>query len=388
MIKIGVMYGGTSVEHEVSIISAVQAMHNLDEEKYDIIPIYMGKDKAWYTGKQLMDIELYKDMDLLKRYANQVVLYKKGNEFVLQKVKGFRRIVNTVDLILPVVHGSGVEDGSIQGFLETIGVPYVGSNVLGSALGQDKVVMKEVMKAHDLPVVPYTVAYDYEMSNIEELEKKVKKVGYPVIIKPANLGSSVGITIAHTKDELETALRDAFVYENKVVIEKKIEQIIEINASVIGNYEYSEVSALEEVMGKDEILSYKDKYMGSSKTKGSKGMASASRIIPARVDEKVTEKIKEYAKETFKALNLSGVARIDFLIDKKTKDIYVNEPNTCPGSLSFYLWEACGKKYPELLDDIINIAIKDFKNKDSKIHSFETNILSCSGLKGCKGIKK
>ena len=388
MIKIGVMYGGTSVEHEVSIISAVQAMHNLDEEKYDIIPIYMGKDKAWYTGKQLMDIELYKDMDLLKRYANQVVLYKKGNEFVLQKVKGFRRIVNTVDLILPVVHGSGVEDGSIQGFLETIGVPYVGSNVLGSALGQDKVVMKEVMKAYDLPVVPYTVAYDYEMSNIEELEKKVKKVGYPVIIKPANLGSSVGITIAHTKDELETALRDAFVYENKVVIEKKIEQIIEINASVIGNYEYSEVSALEEVMGKDEILSYKDKYMGSSKTKGSKGMASASRIIPARVDEKVTEKIKEYAKETFKALNLSGVARIDFLIDKKTKDIYVNEPNTCPGSLSFYLWEACGKKYPELLDDIINIAIKDFKNKDSKIHSFETNILSCSGLKGCKGIKK
>lgn len=388
MIKIGVMYGGTSVEHEVSIISAVQAMHNLDEEKYDIIPIYMGKDKAWYTGKQLMDIELYKDMDLLKRYANQVVLYKKGNEFVLQKVKGFRRIVNTVDLILPVVHGSGVEDGSIQGFLETIGVPYVGSNVLGSALGQDKVVMKEVMKAHDIPVVPYTVAYDYEMSNIEELEKRVKKVGYPVIIKPANLGSSVGITIAHTKDELETALRDAFVYENKVVIEKKIEQIIEINASVIGNYEYSEVSALEEVMGKDEILSYKDKYMGSSKTKGSKGMASASRIIPARVDEKVTEKIKEYAKETFKALNLSGVARIDFLIDKKTKDIYVNEPNTCPGSLSFYLWEACGKKYPELLDDIINIAIKDFKNKDSKIHSFETNILSCSGLKGCKGIKK
>ena len=388
MIKIGVMYGGTSVEHEVSIISAVQAMHNLDEEKYDIIPIYMGKDKVWYTGKQLMDIELYKDMDLLKRYANQVVLYKKGNEFVLQKVKGFRRIVNTVDLILPVVHGSGVEDGSIQGFLETIGVPYVGSNVLGSALGQDKVVMKEVMKAHDIPVVPYTVAYDYEMSNIEELEKKVKKVGYPVIIKPANLGSSVGITIAHTKDELETALRDAFVYENKVVIEKKIEQIIEINASVIGNYEYSEVSALEEVMGKDEILSYKDKYMGSSKTKGSKGMASASRIIPARVDEKVTEKIKEYAKETFKVLNLSGVARIDFLIDKKTKDIYVNEPNTCPGSLSFYLWEACGKKYPELLDDIINIAIKDFKNKDSKIHSFETNILSCSGLKGCKGIKK
>ena len=202
MIKIGVMYGGESVEHEVSIISAVQAMHNLDEEKYDIIPIYMGKDKVWYTGKQLMDIELYKDMDLLKRYAKQVVLYKKGNEFVLQNVKGFRRIVNTVDLILPVVHGSGVEDGSIQGFLETIGIPYVGSDVLGSALGQDKVVMKEVMKAHDLPVVPYTSIYDYEMNSFDEVIKKVRKVGYPVIIKPANLGSSVGITIAHEIDEL------------------------------------------------------------------------------------------------------------------------------------------------------------------------------------------
>ena len=388
MIKIGVMYGGTSVEHEVSIISAVQAMHNLDEEKYDIIPIYMGKDKVWYTGKQLMDIDLYKDMDLLKRYANQVVLYKKENEFVLQKVKGFRRIVNTVDLILPVVHGSGVEDGSIQGFLETIGIPYVGSDVLGSALGQDKVVMKEVMKAHDLPVVPYTCIYDYEMNNFEEVSKKTKKVGYPVIIKPANLGSSVGITIAHETNELENALREAFMYENKVVVEKKIEHITEVNASVIGDYEYSEVSALEEVMGEDEILSYKDKYMGSSKTKASKGMASTSRIIPARIDEKITEKIKEYAKETFKALNLSGVARIDFLIDKKTNDVYVNEPNTCPGSLSFYLWDACGKKYPELLDDIINIAIKDFKNKDSKIHSFETNILSCQGLKGCKGLKK
>ena len=386
MIKRGVMYGGESVEHEVSIISAVQAMHNLDEEKYDIIPIYMGKDKVWYTGKQLMDIELYKDMDLLKRYAKQVVLYKKGNEFVLQNVKGFRRIVNTVDLILPVVHGSGVEDGSIQGFLETIGIPYVGSDVLGSALGQDKVVMKEVMKAHDLPVVPYTSIYDYEMNSFDEVIKKVRKVGYPVIIKPANLGSSVGITIAHEIDELENALKEAFMYENKVVVEKKIEQITEINASVIGDYEYSEVSALEEVMGEDEILSYKDKYMGSSKK--TKGMASTNRIIPARIDEKETEKIKEYAKETFKVLNLSGVARIDFLIDKKTKDIYVNEPNTCPGSLSFYLWDACGKKYSELLDDIINIAIKDYKNKDSKVHSFETNILSCSGIKGCKGIKK
>ena len=138
-------------------------------------------------------------------------------------------------------------------------------------------------------------------------------------------------------------------------------------------------------MVEDEILSYRDKYMGSSKTKG---MVSASRIIPARLDDNVTDKIKEYAKSAFKVLNLSGVARIDFLIDKKNKDIYVNEPNTCPGSLSFYLWDACGKKYSELLDDIINIAIKDYKNRQSKIRSFDSNILASAGIKGAKGIKK
>lgn len=385
MIKIGVMFGGPSVEHEVSIISAVQAMHNLNSEKYDVIPIYMGKDRVWYTGKQLMDIELYKDMDLLKRYAKQVIMYKKNNEFVLQNVKGLRRIVDTVDLVLPVVHGSGVEDGTLQGYLETIGVPYVGSNVLGSALGQDKVVMKEVMKMHDLPIVDYTCIYDYEMNDMDKINERVKKIGYPVIIKPANLGSSIGITIAHNENELENALKEAFVYEKKVAVEEKLDSITEVNASVLGNYEYAEVSPLEEVMGEDEILSYKDKYLGSSKAKG---MASTSRRIPAELDEKVTNKIKEYALETFKALNLSGVARIDFMIDKKTKKVYVNEPNTCPGSLSFYLWDACGKKYPELLDDMINIAIKDYKNKESKVHSFASNILSSSGIKGCKGIKK
>ena len=383
MIKIGVMFGGTSVEHEVSIISAVQAMHNLNTEKYDIIPIYMGKDKVWYTGKQLMDIELYKDMDLLKRYAKQVILYKKGNEFVLQNTKGLRGIVETLDLVLPVVHGSGVEDGSIQGYLETIGIPYVGSNVLGSALGQDKVVMKEVMKAHNLPIVSYTYAYDYEINDFDKITEKVKKIGYPVIIKPANLGSSIGIEIAHNQDELYNALRNSFVYENKVVIEEKLENFIEVNASVLGDCEECEVSVLEEVMKDDEILSYNDKYMSSSKTKG---MVSTSRKIPANINEKMTNKVKEYAKETFKALNLSGVARIDFLIDKNN-NIFVNEPNTCPGSLSFYLWEATSKKYSELLDDMINLAIKNYKNKDNKIHTFTSNILSSSGIKGAKGIK-
>jgi len=386
MIKIGVMYGGNTVEHEVSIISAVQAMHNLDKRKYEIIPIYMSKDGAWYTGAQLMDIELYRDMDLLKRYCKKVILYKKENQFVLQKTSGLKRNVTNIDLVLPVVHGSGVEDGSIQGYLETIGIPYVGSKVLGAAIGQDKVVMKEVMKAHDLPIVPYVQAFDYEMNNLEIVFERIKKLGFPVIIKPANLGSSVGINVAKSEDEIVSALNESFKYEKKVVIEKMIENIVEVNASVLGDYEYQKVSALEEVMGTDEFLSYNDKYMGSSK---SKGMASTNRIIPARLDEKVSFKIEEYAKEVFVALNLSGVCRIDFIIDKENNNIYVNEPNTCPGSLSFYLWDACGKNYTKLLDDMIDIAIKDYKRTLSKIHSFESNILAGGfGLKGSKGIKK
>lgn len=394
-IKIGVIYGGETVEHEVSVISALQAMNNLNEDKYDIVPIYISKDRIWYTGHMLRDIEFYKEFEDEKKYATKVMLYKKGKTFLLQRTTGlFRKDITDLDVILPVVHGNNVEDGSLAGLLDSIGIPYVGSHVLGGALGQDKVVMKQVMESVNLPIVPYTWFYDSEyLDNKENILKEIKKIGYPVIVKPATLGSSIGIEVAKNEKDIESKIEDAMEYDTKIVVEKVIENLTEVNASVLGNYEYQKVSPLEEVMGEDEILSFADKYLGNAKSKGtaSKGMASTSRIVPARISEKLTKEIQDTAKQVFKALNLSGVCRVDFLIDNKENKFYVNEPNTCPGSLSFYLWKEAGMKYSELLDEMVSIAIKEYKHKNQKTMSFKSNIFDgfngSKGLKGMKGLK-
>ncbi len=394
-IKIGVIYGGETVEHEVSVISALQAMNNLNEDKYDIVPIYISKDRIWYTGHMLRDIEFYKEFEDEKKYATKVMLYKKGKTFLLQRTTGlFRKDITDLDVILPVVHGNNVEDGSLAGLLDSIGIPYVGSHVLGGALGQDKVVMKQVMESVNLPIVPYTWFYDSEyLDNKENILKEIKKIGYPVIVKPATLGSSIGIEVAKNEKDIESKIEDAMEYDTKIVVEKVIENLTEVNASVLGNYEYQKVSPLEEVMGEDEILSFADKYLGNAKSKGtaSKGMASTSRIVPARIPEKLTKEIQDTAKQVFKVLNLSGVCRVDFLIDNKENKFYVNEPNTCPGSLSFYLWKEAGMKYSELLDEMVSIAIKEYKHKNQKTMSFKSSIFDgfngSKGLKGMKGLK-
>lgn len=388
-IKVGVLFGGVSVEHEISIISAVQAMNSMDLEKYDIVPIYISKDRTFYTGKMLMDIDIYKDFEDLKRYAKKVTIIKKGDKFYLQSMGLFKRLVEEIDIAFPIVHGTNVEDGTIQGYLNTIGIPCVGSSVLGAALGQDKVVMKQIFESEGLPVSPYIWFYDTEYLNItDEIVKKVKKLGYPVIVKPASLGSSVGISVVKSEEDLDEAVMDAITYDTKIVVEKMVENLVEVNCSVLGTYEYQQTSALEEVMSTEEFLTYKDKYIGGSKGSKSKGMASTNRIIPARINDKLKEDVENLSKKVFKVLNLSGLCRIDFLIDKKEEKVYINEPNTIPGSLAFYLWEPIGKKYKELLDDMITIAIKEYKNKSKKVYSFDTNVLSnFGGTKGLKGMK-
>ena len=391
-IKVGVIFGGETVEHEVSIITACQAMEHMNKEKYDIIPIYISKDRYWYTGKMLMDIDVYRNFDDLKKYASRCCLTKKNGEFYLQKTTGlFRKDITTLDVIFPIVHGNNVEDGTLQGYIETVGIPYVGSRVLGSALGQDKVVMKQVFAALDLPIVDYTWFFDTEyLDDQEGIISKIAKLGYPVVVKPATLGSSVGITYVKDEKDIKDAIDEALKYDTKIVVEKAVANLLEVNCSVLGNYNYQQTSVIEEVISSAEILSYKDKYIGGAKKSGSsKGMASASRVIPARIDSNMEQKIKEIAKKAFVALNLSGVCRIDFLIDKKTSKIYINEPNTNPGSLSFYLWEPMGKKYSDLLDEMITLAIKDYKNRAKKTYSFKTNILANfkGGLKGAKKLK-
>ena len=389
-IKVGVIFGGETVEHEVSVITAVQAMNSMDLDKYEIIPIYIAKNRTWYTGEMLKEIDIYRNFEDLKKYAKKVVLCKRDGGYYLVNTSGlFRKDVKELDIAFPIVHGNNAEDGTLQGYLDTIGIPYVGSKVLGAALGQDKVVMKQVFEASNIPVVPYTWFYDSEyLDDTNKIKKSIKTLGYPVIVKPATLGSSVGITVVKKEVEIDEAINEAIKYDSKIVVEKMVSNLVEVNCSVLGNYEHQITSELEEVMSGEEFLTYREKYLGNAKGGKSKGMASTNRIIPARIDSKMRKEIENISKEAFKVLNLSGVCRIDYLIDKKEKKVYINEPNTIPGSLAFYLWEPTGKKYRELLDEMITLAIKEYKNRSKKIYSFDTNILSnFNGTKGLKGLK-
>ena len=399
-LRVGVIFGGESVEHEVSIISAIQAMNKMDSEKYDIIPIYITKDREWYTGEMLKEIETYSDPSLIKKYAKNVVLYAKDNRFYLQNKKGLKGIVKELDIAFPIVHGTNVEDGVLQGYLQLVGIPFVGGAVYASAVGQDKLFMKEIFEHEKLPVCDYTWFYDTEYSeDIDTILKNIKKIGYPVIVKPATLGSSVGIKTAYNENDVKEAIDDAIRYDNKIIVEKLVENLMEVNISVLGNYENQQVSAIEQVIPTKDFLTYEDKYIGSNKVKGklgakfktSKGMVSASRIIPAKLKNGMKEEIEEIAVKAFKALGSAGVVRIDFMVDEKAGKVYVNEVNNIPGSLSFYLWEPIGKEYTELLDDLINIGIRDYKKRIAKTHSFNTNILKgfteLGGMKGMKGAK-
>ena len=388
-ISVAVIFGGKSVEHEISIISAQQVMRVLDSAKYEIVPIYIAKSGEWYTGDLLTNIKNFKNLDAIKQFATRVDLVRnKNGRIVLQKNSGFKRVLTVIDVVLPVMHGTFGEDGTLQGYLETIGVPYVGCEVKAAAVGQDKIFMKDILKANNLPVNKYIWFYASEFeTNKEKILKEVAKLQYPVIIKPATLGSSVGITIANDEKEFIAAVETASVLDERILVEEVISNLMEVNCSVLGDYTNQQVSVLEEVIKSDDILSYEDKYQGGCK-KGISAMAGAARIIPAKLDEKTTEKIQELAKQTFRALFASGVSRIDFLINKETNDIYVNEINTIPGSLSFYLWDASGKDFVDLLDELIKLAIAREKRRTKLLFSYEANILeNFNGTKGIKGSK-
>ena len=400
-IRVGVIFGGETVEHEVSIISAVQAMKHLDEEKYEIIPIYITKDREWYTGDMLKDIDVYQDLNLIKKYSKNVVLYFKNGSYVLQSKGLFKNVVKEIDIAFPIVHGTNVEDGVLQGYLQTIGIPYVGPNVYAAVAGQDKAIMKDIWKSLDIPMTKYVWFYDVDFRQTpEEVIKKVETLKYPVIVKPATTGSSVGINVCENQEKLKEAIDEAIQYDNKIVVEEVVENLKEVNIAVMGNYEHQKVSEIEEVLSSNKFLTYTDKYIGGGKgklkggvkvpVKGSKGMASTSRKLPADLSEKTRKEVEDIAVRAFKALGSSGNSRIDFLIDEKTNKVYINEINSIPGSLAFYLWDAKDINFTQVLDDMINIGIKDYKKRLSKTHSFESNILAgfaANGVKGVKGIK-
>ena len=391
-IRVGVFFGGKSVEHEVSVISGLQAYNSFNREKYEPIAIYITKENELYTGEAIADIANYKNIpELLKKSTRVFFMYEQNKLQLIQyPVKKFgSSVAAEIDVAFPVVHGANVEDGSLQGFLRHHNIPFVGCDVMASAVTMDKYVMKTVLKDNDIPVLDCVTLNVKEYQREEETAytRVEERIAYPVIIKPVNLGSSVGIKVAKDREGLREALEYAFTFGPKVLVERAIMNLREINCAVLGDYEQAQASECEEPISSDEILSYEDKYVAGSKT-GSEGMRTARRELPANLTPEKREEIRQMAVKTFQVLNCNGVSRIDFMIDRDTDQVYVNEINPIPGSLAFYLWEALGKPYAELLDDMIKLALKREREEKSLMTSFDSNILQNANLSGAKGIKK
>lgn len=391
--NVAVFFGGRSVEHEISVISALQAMNAFDKEKYNIIPIYISKQGRWYTGDNLLEIRNYRDMNKLTAEAEEVFMRPEFGDYNLYKAHTgmFNKrnpVVAELHVVVPVLHGTNGEDGIFEGVLETIGIPFAGCNTFSSANGMDKITMKMILRESGIPVVDYVWFTDREwLAKRDEIVAKVEdKLGYPVIVKPANLGSSVGIGKAANRAELIEKINNAEKFSQRIIVEHMIERLKEINCSVLGDADEHQSSVCEEPIKSGDFLSYEDKYMGGSKT--TQGMQASDKRIPADLPEDVSRRIQEMAGETFRVLSCHGVSRVDVMIDEKDNSIYVNEINTIPGSLSFYLWEASGIKFNELMDRLVQLALKRKRAIDRKTFTYDQNIFALGGgVKGAKGTK-
>ncbi|MEG2406498.1 MAG: D-alanine--D-alanine ligase, partial [Clostridiales bacterium] len=334
------------------------------------------------------NVENFKNMDsLLSKCQKVVVSANSGDGTAFIYPQGFfnKKPLAKIDVFLPVMHGTYGEDGCIQGFLELTQIPYVGPNVLAASVGMDKVAQKALCKMGNIPVLDCFWFYSNEwvLREGELVDIIEKKFSYPVIVKPANLGSSIGIKIAKERVELVDAVGVACQYSQKILIEPAITNLKEINIAVLGDSEAAETSVLEEPLTAGEILDFSDKYLGDDGGK-SGGMASLKRRIPAEIPQEQEAKIKQIALDAFYCLNGTGVWRLDFMIDMDTNEIYLNEVNTIPGSLSFYLWEPKGVSYPELLERLISVALRVKRRRDNTILSYQSNILAQGGFKGKK----
>ncbi len=387
--NIGVFFGGCSTEHEISVISASQAMSAIDRSVYDVTPVYITKQGHWYTGEALFDVSNYRDIPSLLEKCTEVYMEPVRDDYNLytRKKKLFgSNVYTTLDVAIPVLHGAYGEDGTFEGILDAIAIPYAGCNVLASANGMDKITMKMILQACDVPVVDYVWFTDKQwFAQKDALIAKIEKeLGYPVIVKPANLGSSVGIGRAKDRTQLIDRINDAERYSTRIIVEHMIENLHEVNCSVLGDCDDYKTSVCEEPIKSGEILSYEDKYMGG--TKGAKGMQASQKRIPADLPVEVSDRIRFLAGETFRVLSCHGVSRVDVIIDADNGNIYVNEINTIPGSLSFYLWEATGLPFDKLMDTLVKLALKRKREQSKKTISYDQNIFAMgAGVKG--GVK-
>lgn len=394
--RIGVIFGSRSCEREVAIISAIQLMRHADREKYDVIPVYIDESGNWYTGVQLTDINSFKPFrperdgivkvypDLSSGSGALLTVSKGSGLFAREKTE----IVARIDVYIIVMHGLNGEDGTLQGLLELANVPYTSTGVAGSALGMDKIMMKQFFRGADLPVLPgvWFTRSAFRFDRNAVIRNVQEQIGFPVFVKPANLGSSIGVSRADDPDMLADSLELAFEYDRRVLVEKGLNKPIELNCSVMGYDEETVASPIEMPINNDEFLDFRDKYLASG---GSKGMASLHRILPAPIDDELKNRIQEMSRNIFRMLDCKGVVRIDYMYDRESENTYITEINTIPGSLAFYLWENAGIPYSKLIDRMIGFAEKAHEDKNSANYAYTSDILNgvSFGSKGAKGSK-
>ncbi len=385
-----IAYGGISPEHEVSVLTALQAESALRETPYQPIPLYVTKGGRWLTGQVLFDLKRYQDIKGLEKEAIPctfeidqsgrallVEIARKGLFGKSQKVP--------VHAVLMGFHGADGENGAFQGLAESLNLPYSGSGVLASSLGMDKWRAKIFCRANNIPVTKDVSFTETDWGhNQTGLMEKIDALGRSVFVKPVHLGSSIGVIRCSGREEVIEAVETAFRYDNRLIIEEAVQPLIEINCSVLGDEESAQASVCEQPLGKEELLTFEDKYLSGD---AGKGMASADRKIPAPISDELTGHIRELSVRIFQLMDCAGVARLDFLINAETDQIYFNEINTIPGSFSFYLWDESGISYPELLTKLISLAEERHRRKNGRIRSYETNLLNKKSVQGIKGLK-
>ncbi len=370
-LNIGVIFGGNTLEHELSIITALQAMNNIDTDKYEIVPIYITKDLTWYSSGCLRFIDSFNNFNLIEKYAKKVNLINKNGRFILQTQGLIKRELAELHLVIPMVHGHGMEDGTIQGYLQLVGVPYVSNNIYSSVICQDKVFTKQLLEQNDISTVKYVWFFDNEYNkNKEELFKKIDKLDYPLIIKPATLGSSIGIVTVKRKEELDTAINSVLKYDRKIVVEELIEDLVEYNISILKTNDKLYVSSIEEIETSLEYRNYKDKYNLENHLNG-----NIVRTVPANISEKMADDIIDLAKKTINFLNNTGLSTIDVLYDKKKKKLYVDEINSIPSCFSHHLWEDANISYKELFNILIDDTIKNINKSNEMVTTMDMDIL-------------
>ena len=390
-IAVGVLFGGRSPEHEVSIITGIQVLHALKKSKYDVLPIYITKEGQWVLGNEsFFNPETFKDIQKAIQGQAEIFLPPDFKLSSLVSKTSHIGLFNSlkklhVDVFFPAFHGRYGEDGAIQGVFEMAGIAYVGCDVEASAIGMDKVISKKIAESLGIPVLKssWFLKPEWSKSATFSMAQVFKDLRFPLFVKPSRLGSSIGIKRVRTKKELNEAMNVAFFYDTKVMVEECLSDAKEVNISLMGNNPY-EVSACEQPIASKKVLSFQDKYL--SQKGPSKGMASAKRVVPAPIKKKTKSIIENFSKSFFAEIGGEGIARVDYLISDDEKQIYFNEINIMPGSVSFYLWKEVGVKFDKLVDKLIQLALKRKVEKDRLITTFSSNILE--GFKGVKGDKK